>query len=123
MNTETFNQVRTAIAAVLFGALATVAALPASANGYDSPPQITIKFGDLDISKPQGAAALYARIRAAAKVVCPRIEERNLGEKVRNDACVDHAILIAVTQVDAPALTALYSKSTGKEVPVRLAAR
>jgi hypothetical protein len=38
-------------------------------------------------------------------------------------ACVEHAISTAVIQVNAPELSAVYAKSTGKEVPTRLAAR
>jgi UrcA family protein len=123
MTMTTFTQVRTAIAALLLGAVATVAALPATAEGLDEPPQFTVKFGDLNISSPQGADALYARIKSAAKAVCPRIDERDLGQKIELKACVDHAISTAVIQVNAPELSAVYTKSTGKEVPTRLAAR
>jgi UrcA family protein len=124
MNSKTtINQVRTVIATVLFGAVAAVAALPATAGSSDAPPQLTVKFSDLNISSPQGAAVLFARIKTAAKAVCPRNDDRDLGAKIQMDACVDHAISVAVTQVNAPALSALYTKSTGKQVPTRLAAR
>ena len=43
---------------------------------------------------------------------------------MRLSACIDKAILGAVTKVNAPALSAVYSAKTGKEVPTRqLAAR
>jgi UrcA family protein len=124
MNTKTNrNHVGTAIAAVLFGAVAAVASLPASADSNQAPPQVTVKYGDIDISNPQGAAALYARIRSAAKAVCPRLDERELERIAQAQACIDHAISTAVAHVNAPALSEVYAKNTGKPVPTLLAAR
>jgi UrcA family protein len=123
MTMTTFNQARTVIASLLIGAVATLGALSATADGLDEPPQSTVKFGDLNISSPEGAAALYARIKSAAVAVCPRIDEHDLGQRSELKACVDHAVSTAVIRVNAPELSALYTKSTGKEVPTRLAAR
>ena len=51
----------------------------------------TVKFDDLDISKAEGAQALYDRISAAARTVC-RAEPYNLVRDCRARA-VDDAVL------------------------------
>ncbi len=119
--TTTVNRFRTVIATALFGAVASsFAVLPAAADSFDAP-QVTVKFGDLNISNSQGAAVLYGRIRAAAERVCSPYDESGLEAKMRLSACIDKAIFGAVTKVNAPALSAVYSTKTGKEVPMRLA--
>jgi len=119
--TTTVNRFRTVIATALFGAVASsFAVLPAAADSFDAP-QVTVKFGDLNISNSQGAAVLYRRIRAAAEKVCSPYDRSGLEAKMHLNACIDKAILGAVTKVNAPALSAVYSAKTGKEVPTRLA--
>jgi|SRR5580658_66365 UrcA family protein len=116
----TVSPFRTVIATLLFGGVASgFVALPAVADSSDVP-QFTVKFGDLNISNPQGAAALYGRIRAAAHEVCSPYDGRSLESKMQLNACIDRAILGAVTSVNNSALTAVYSAKTGKEVPTRL---
>ena len=51
----------------------------------------TVKFKDLDISKAEGAHALYGRISAAARVVC-RAEPYNFVRDCRAPP-VDDAVL------------------------------
>jgi UrcA family protein len=72
-------------------------------------PQLIVDYGDLAVSTPRGAAALYHRIRAAAATVCRHLDERALGSKLLNDACVRKAIADAVSKVDQPALSAVYN--------------
>ncbi len=123
MNTmTTVNLFRTAIAVALFGAASGFAAMPAVADESDAP-QTTVKYGDLNISTTQGAAALYARIRSAAKAVCSQFDGPVLAAYAQRDACVNKAILGAVNKVNSAALTALYSAKTGKEVPTHLVSR
>jgi UrcA family protein len=125
MNTmTTASRFRTMIAATLVGAVASgFAVLPAVADSFDAP-QITVKFGDLNISSPQGVAALYARIQGAASRVCSQFDNtRDLGAVEQRAKCINKAISNAVTGVSAPALSAIYSEKTGKEVPMRLVSR
>jgi len=122
MNTKTtatrFNPL---FGIAMLGALSVgVASLPAAADSFDAP-QITVSFADLNVSQPRGAAALYARIRAAAHSVCAPLDGRSLGEKSSMNACVDKAVLDAVSSVGQPALTAIYSEKTGKPVVARVA--
>jgi UrcA family protein len=118
--TTTVRCLRNVIATVLFGGVASgFAVLPADADSLDVP-QVTVKFGDLNISSPQGAAVLYGRIRAAAQTVCSPDDRSGLEFKMQRNACIDEAILGAVARVNNSALTAVYSAKTGKEVPTRL---
>jgi UrcA family protein len=83
-------------------------------------PTATVKFGDLDVLHPQGAAVLYARIQAAAMNVCSSFDGLGRGAALHRDGCVNKAVVGAVTQVDSPALSAVYNAHEGKELPTRL---
>jgi UrcA family protein len=72
-------------------------------------PQVVVHFADLDLSRSQGAAVLYHRLRAAAETVCAPIDDRDLGSYVRFKECVQSALSTAVAEVDRPALTEYYS--------------
>ena len=97
-----------------------LAALPAAADSIE-PPRQTVKFGDLDIAHPQGAAALYQRIRAAAQNVCSPLDGSNLSAKTHLETCVKKAVADAVATVDEPALFAVYSAKMGETMPARVA--
>ena len=84
---------------------------------------MTVKYGDLNVDSAKGAAVLYARIRHAAKNVCLQFDGGGLDVYGQRAACINKAILGAVTKVNVPALSALYSAKTGKEVPTRLVSR
>jgi UrcA family protein len=114
---KTSSPLRSLIAAAIFSALAPgFAAVSAAADSTDAP-QVVVKYGDLNVSNPQGAAALYARIRKAAESVCPRFERSDLGSMVRIDNCVHKAIADAVTMVNQPALFAQYNARNGSPLP------
>jgi UrcA family protein len=117
----TADRFHSLIAASLFCVLSSgLAALPAAADSFE-PLKVTVKFGDLDISHPQGAAVLYLRIRAAAQDVCSPLDGSGLSAKMHMDACVKKAVADAVTKVDKPALFAVYSAKMGKIKPARVA--
>lgn len=101
------RRIRVLVAAAVIGALASnFAAATSDVNGA---PAITVKFSDLDLAKPQGAAALYRRIQAAADTVCSPFEGRDLTSIARQHACVHKAIADAVTAVNLPTLSAVYN--------------
>jgi UrcA family protein len=86
-----------------------------AANGSMSAdaPAMTVRFADLDLTKPQDAAVLYQRIRFAARLVCNTASSPWDGSQVRNWArCFNSAVEEAVLRVDRPALTALYRERT-----------
>jgi UrcA family protein len=123
MNTiTTSTPLRSLIAAAIFGALASgFTAVSAAADSTDAP-QVVVKYGDLNISNQQGAAALYGRIRRAAESVCPRFELSQLASQARRVACVHKAITDAVTTVNQPALFAEYNAKYRSPLPIMLAA-
>jgi UrcA family protein len=102
------NGFRFSLAAAIWVALASgCTALPAS-GPYSDAPKVTVRFGDLDLSNPQGATALYGRIRLAAEQVCSPFDGRDIASKIRMEACVHRALADAVTTVNRPALFAAY---------------
>lgn len=115
--------IHTKLYAAIYCALGTAAlgALSTSAQAWDEvPPSKTVRFADLNIQTPEGAKALYDRIRAAARDVC---EISTSGDPILNQAmhgCVEKAIDNAVKKVNAPYLTALRF---GSGAPARLASK
>jgi len=124
MNTMTIaSGFRIMTAATLVCAAASgFAVLPAVADGFDAP-QITVKFGDLNISSPQGAAVLYGRIKSAANSVCTKFDGSGVEAYQQRSSFINNEMWDAVTRVNAPALSALYGAKTGKDVPMRLVSR
>jgi UrcA family protein len=100
-------------AAVLYGAIASsFAALPTAEAAPIDAPQTTVKFGDLDISQPQGASVLYRRIRAAADRVCSPYWAQSLAMWAKSGDCVRAAVAQAVATVDQPALSQIHTANT-----------
>ena len=124
MNTmTTTNCFRRLIVTALLGAMSSsFAAPPAAADGFD-PLRVTVKFGDLDVSRPQGAAVLYGRIRAAAEKVCAPFEADGVKARIRLNQCINKAVSEAVTKVGQPELSAVYSAKRGRSPATRLAAQ
>lgn len=90
------------IATAIFGALAfsaVSAADPSSAS-------INVKYADLNIASPSGAAVLYERIRTAALSACNYFWFKTDADEAR---CVQRTIANAVTKVNQPALSAVYN--------------
>jgi UrcA family protein len=114
MNLITSAPCRTVLAGAILGALTASFATVSSAEEVASPPQVIVKFGDLNISTPQGAIALYERIRSAAGNVCgPTYGSDNVAEQL-NKACVEKVIADAVVRVNRPSLSAVYEAKSGK---------
>ena len=121
MNITTITKVlRRSGAAALCGVIASsFAALPAASDSF-APLTVRVKFGDLDVSRPQDAAVLYGRIRAAAERVCSPYGASGLAAKTHLDACINEAISNAVTTVDAPALSRVHRAKTRTSLPTHL---
>jgi UrcA family protein len=114
----TSTRLSSLITTSILGALAlSYAAVSTAADGSDVP-QAIVKFADLNLSTQQGAAALYGRIAAASDKVCSAyaVDNRNLGAKMRANACVRKAIAEAVTKVGQPELFAIYSAKNAPPV-------
>ncbi len=104
MNANIRTRLLTAIYCALGTAsMSTLTTAPAGAAEQAVPTE-TVRFDDLDITKPAGATILYRRIKAAAVDVCPRMS-RELSEVVVERKCVETAIDIAVRKVNSDVLT------------------
>jgi UrcA family protein len=114
-------KLRGALAAAILGALTSSLATVCTAAETDAP-QATVKFADLNVSNPEGAAALYARIQRAARQVCVSFDGRDLSSKAHMDACVHKSIADAVAKVGQPALFAVYNARNGQPIRIVLAA-
>ncbi len=118
---NTSTPVRRLFAAAIFGALAAgFTGLSAAADG-NIERSVTVKFGDLNLSNPQGASALYSRIVAAAHQVCDAPVD--LASMAKAKACLNKAISDAVTRVGHPNLIAVYDAKNPHPLPVTVAAR
>jgi UrcA family protein len=109
-------------ATVLCGVIASsFAALPAAeAESFDAL-QVKVAFGDLDVSRPEGAAVLYRRIKAAAETVCSPYWATGFAARANTYDCVRSAIAEAVTAVDQPALSQVYGAKTHAPLTFRSA--
>jgi len=122
MNTMiTSRSFRSMLATAFLGAFACSLAAVCTAVEPTDPPQWTVKFADLNISNPKGAATLYARIERAAGEVCKSLEEPNFRSKA-HDNCVHKAIADAVATVDRPALFNVFNAHNAQPTPIVLAA-
>src|SRR6202451_1332064 len=92
MKTITSTSLRTLLAGAILSALAFSFATVSSANEGTTPPQVIVKFADLDLSTSQGAVALYGRIHSAAVNVCSRVYDSDLAYKLNKDACLQEVI-------------------------------
>jgi UrcA family protein len=99
------------VAAVCAAAATGVAltAAAAAAGGGGDGPAVTVRFGDLDLSRPEGATALYRRIHFAAEQVCWLYDGWDLGPRFRKRSCMQRAIAEAVKKVNRPELYAVYN--------------
>lgn len=80
----------------------------------------TVKYADLDLSTPQGAASLYNRIRFASEAVCSPSGQGDLAAMSRSQKCVKQAIAGAVAKVNQPALSAVYAAKYGVLQPAKI---
>ena len=71
-------------------------------------PSVTVNYGDLNLDAPAGVAALYSRLRAAARQVCAVGEIRPLVEAMEAKDCYRQVLGAAVDNVKSPTLSALH---------------
>ncbi len=100
-------------------------AFASPSQAQDEPKSRTVQFEDLDLSKSEDAAALFARIRGAAKSVCDAYNSRELIRHQHYIACVELAVSNAVMRVDEPLLTDYFASrsNSGRKVVATIANR
>jgi UrcA family protein len=122
MNTITpSTRLRRLIATAIVSGFASSFAVVCAAADSSGTVSETVKFGDLNVSNPQGAATLYRRIAAAARNVCGSYDGWNLGSRASVSACVHKAIADAVTKVARPELFAVYNANNRQPLPITVA--
>jgi UrcA family protein len=122
MNTSTSIALRTLVAGALLSALALTFATASRADDDTAPPQVVVKFGDLDVSTAQGAETLYRRIHRAAVDVCSRMYVFERAYQLHKNVCLQQRIADAVIKVNRPALSAVFTSKYGLSPPMVLAA-
>ena len=97
------------LSTALFAAAASIGA-PAHAHGAaldDTTQSVTVRFADLDLTRPAGVATLHARLRTAARSVCGPVEGYWAYEKTAWRHCVERAFDTALAKVEAARGSAL----------------
>jgi UrcA family protein len=86
-------------------------ALPASAKAADTFREVTVRYGDLDLTRQEGATVLYRRLHNAARTVCGANEMHEIRDLRRlhmQRECYERVLSGAVQKVDHPILAALH---------------
>lgn len=80
-----------------------------AANQTQPVTQITVRYDDLDLSKPAGAEAMLIRLKRAAERACGYAPDARAAVRWRYNRCFDAALADAVEQLDAPLVSALHT--------------
>ena len=101
------------LSCVLAGLVAgPVSALAASSGKLDDLPSRKVKYGDLDLNRDAGVAALFSRIKTAAREVCQPTDVFFLNLVRQQYNCREDAVARAVADVNAPLLTSYFLERT-----------
>jgi len=73
---------------------------------------VVVTYDDLDLSKPTQAALLYARLRHAARTVCPPAPGLDLGRIQLARDCYATTLSRAVRSIDLASFTSTYDQTT-----------
>jgi UrcA family protein len=103
------GQPMTGLSALLCTAALMATGAVAAPQAEDS---IHLSYVTTDLSRPEGAKALYWHIQRAARLVCHAPDVRDLPAWEVYQRCYDRAVDNAVEQVGASALTALHRSKT-----------
>jgi UrcA family protein len=110
MLTTTSNNVSPRRVAVFAGCLLSAAfGLAQAATPADEAPSVVVRYGDLNLATEAGTNALYSRIVAAARQVCPQADQKDLTAFHLSKVCQANAIARAVQEVHSPQLAAAYT--------------
>jgi len=75
-------------------------------------PSVVVQFADLDLSRSEGVAVLYQRLRGAARTLCEPLNARDLEMQMNFRTCLQSAISAAVADIDRDALSTYYEAQT-----------
>ena len=71
-----------------------------------------VSYSDLDLSQPEGAQALYRRIKIAARQACGDPSIKDLPLYARYRECYEHAVASAVEEVKSRRVSELHRDAT-----------
>ncbi len=106
MITGTFR--RSLAVAGAFAALTVATTSFAAAPSADAP-TVSVRYDDLNLSTSTGVNALYHRISAAARQVCPDVFSRDLAVVAAGDRCQANAVANAVRDLNNPQLALVHA--------------
>jgi UrcA family protein len=109
-----FSALRSMIVAAVAALVCTAGAGMAQASESGVPLTKKVVYGDLNLDSEQGANALYRRLRRAAEDVCAPFNNVDLARRVAWQICVNHAVAVAVEQVNRPMVTAVHNRSVNR---------
>jgi len=113
--------IRSALASLIFASIASIAAAPAAlAEPGRMTVSVSVAYADLNLANPRGAQTMLHRLEAASDKACggrpaPRFHKQ--WQQYR--ACTNEALSKAVAEIDAPLVTALFSKDGGMNIAAR----
>ena len=90
-----------------------LAAGPVVTVHADEVPRQVVKFSDLDLQADAGIHKLYARIQAAAGVVCETYDTHTIGSMTVLNRCRVRAVTDAIARLSVPALTRYHVEQSG----------
>ncbi len=98
----------------LLGSLAAIA-LSANVAQADARaaagPSVSVVYSQTDLASTHGVQTLYARLKTAARHVCPDVDVRELARVVPARLCYESALARAVEGVRRPELSTLHVQS------------
>ena len=96
----------------------------ASAGSFSTDPLATdglakqvVRFHSLDLSRMDGVATLYGRLRNAARAVCDPFKSREMWILEEQRACMDKAITDAVGSINRPLLSQYHQDRMDQTIP------
>ncbi len=107
------NVLNTRLMSVALAAVTLAAAAPVAAQSLDDAVSISVRYGDLDISRPAGAEIMLRRIDKAAVQVCGgKPDQRLLDQRAAFEKCRASTIDRSVAALDAPTVSAAAGRSS-----------
>ena len=105
-----FNQSHSLLLGSL-AALAMTATVVHADVGAATAPTVSVVYSQKDLTSTHGVQTLYARLKNAARHVCPDLDIRDLTRAAPARVCYEGALARAVEGVRKPELTTLHVQS------------
>lgn len=106
------------ISGVVFATFAFAGEPHRQPGGSAEPLSVLVRYGDLDLSRDEGARALYARLRAAAHRVCAPLDSYDLHTQQLQRECYKTTLADAVKRLNSERVAALHDGGDRRPVPV-----